>query len=195
MNVVEKTLRAEIPDWLHQKTSKKPFPILSIGVDDKKVIILLSAPPRPVYIELPENVGIDLTFGALLGRRLYVPPQPVTFKVFMHGVPYLYNTPTGHDGSTHVQPLRPEDLLRGYIATNFDFWGESGIKVETPQHGRVLHPLSDLCDHDLDGDADMTPMSSPEGTERRRVSIEVDNILVSDSVTCDVSGRMTSWIT
>ena len=185
MHVVEKTLRAEIPDWLHQKTAKKPFPILSIGVDEKKVIILLSTPPRPVYVELPENVGIDLTFGALLGRRLHVPPQPGTFKVFMHGVPYR----------THVQPLRTEDLLRGYIATNFDFWGEGGVKVETPQHGRVLPPLSDLCDHDLDGDADMTPMSSPEGTERRRVSIEVDNILVSDSVTCDVTGRMTSWIT
>ena len=162
MHVVEKTLRAEIPDWLHQKTSKKPFPIFSIGVDDKEVIILLSAPPRAVYVELQENVGIDLTFGALLGRRLHVPPQPVTFKVFMHGVPYLYNTPTGHDGSTHVE-------------SNFDFWGASGIKVETPQHGpllggpgwrrtpngRVLPPLSDLCDHDLDGDADMTPMSYP----------------------------------
>ena len=66
MHVVDKNLRAEIPEWLHQKTAKKPFPIPSIGVDDKKVIILLSAPPRP---GLPENVGIDLTFGALLGRR------------------------------------------------------------------------------------------------------------------------------
>ena len=103
----------------------------------------------------------------------------------MHGVPYR----------THEQPLRTEDLLRGYIATNFDFWGDGPLKVETPQYGRALPPLSDLCDHDLDGDADMTPTSSPESTERRRVSIEVDNILGSDPVTCDVPGRMTSWFT
>ena len=151
MHVVKKNLRADIPDWLHQKTARKLFRIFSIGVDDKKVIIFLSAPPRPVYVELPENVGIDLTFGALLGRRLTVPPQPGPFKVFVHGVPYR----------THVQPLRTEDLLRGCIATNFDFWGDGPLKVETPQYGRVLPPLSDLCDYDLDGDADMTPMSYP----------------------------------
>ena len=91
-------------------------------MDDKKVIRLLSAPPRPVYIELPENVGVDLTFGALLGRRLQVPPQPVALHVFMHGVPYIYNTPTGDDGCPHVE-------------SNFDFWGAGGFMVETLQHG------------------------------------------------------------
>ena len=151
MGATTRSLMADIPAWFHHSTSRLPMPVFRFEVEDKQVTILLFALPSPVCIELPAGVGVDLAFEALGGRRLHLTPQPRAIKVFMHGVPYR----------THEQPLRTEDLLRGYIATNFDFWGEGPLKVETPQYGRALPPLSDLCDHDLDGDADMTPMSYP----------------------------------
>ena len=110
-------LQAHIPATFHVERSQS-FPLLSLDADGKTVIVLLAMPPKPVYVQLPQGVGVDFTFGALNMRRLHVPAQTQPTTVYMHGVPFVH--------------------AKGGAETNFDYWGAHGMLVESPQQRRSL---------------------------------------------------------